>query len=343
MSSVASAELNLPRPEETTMRRLSDAILSIYKASKSSTQTEFLAHAFQIIGEYVPYDRIHWRAGVVGDAGLTIYTLGAFTAPRVSERNPIDVSHVKGSESILLPRISCPPDESTHDRDEFDHLANTIAVWYRFGERADTPTVTSGLRFANLSFFVLSLQRDGPSSSFTDNDREIVQTLHDHISEAWGTNATDRLERFLHVQHEQEGAGAIVTASGIVLFADDRFVQHVATRWPRPVDAHLPDPLRLALIAGKTYFVENAHRYRIMRDGPIACICAHPRRAVDSLTARELQVAQHIALGLTHKEIARLLGISPSTVRKQIVSIHERMGVRNNAELAAQLGPGISP
>ncbi|MEM5366408.1 helix-turn-helix transcriptional regulator [Paraburkholderia azotifigens] len=322
------------------MRRVSDAILSIYKVSKNSTQTEFLTHVFQIIGEYVPYGRIRWRAGVVGDAGLTVYTLGALTAPCVSE---IDVRYVKGSESILLPRIDCPADESAHDRDEFEHLANTIAVWYRFGGHADAPSVTSGLRFANLSFFVLSLQRDGLSSSFTDNDREIVQTLHSHISEAWGTNATDRLERFRHVQHEQEGAGAIVTASGIVMFADDRFVQHVATRWPRPVDAHLPDPLRLALIAGKTSFVENAHRYRIMRDGPIACICAHPRRAVDSLTARELQVAQQIALGLTHKEIARLLGISPSTVRKQIVSIHERMGVRNNAELAAQLGPGLSP
>jgi DNA-binding CsgD family transcriptional regulator len=331
--------------EVTIMRQLSDAILSIYKASKSSTQTQFLMYAFHTISEYVPFNRLRWRAGVTGDTGLVIYTLGSLVTPNAPAGQLITIGcdsrqSTGDNKPVLLPRIVGTLEEETRDRYEFEHRANTLAVWYRFAEHEEPRLGEPNLRFATLSFLVLSLHRDGAMRSFTDNERDIVQTLHTHISEAWATNAADGLQRFQYDQHERDRAGAIVTADGILLFGDERFFRHLAERWPRPIDARLPEPLRLALAAEKTRHIENTHGYRIMREGTIAYIYAHPRRAVDTLTARELQVAQKVASGLTHKEIARLFGVSPSTVRKQIVSIHERMGVRNNAELAAQLGPG---
>lgn len=326
------------------MRQLSDAILSIYKASKNSTQTQFLMYAFRTISEYVPFNRLRWRAGVMGDTGLVIQTLGSLAWPHTPAGDRIATGTPgEGNGFTRLPQIDGALAEDALEGYEFEHRPNTIAVWYRFAEHELASVEGLDLRFAKLSFLVLSLHRESVARSFTDNEREVVQTLHTHISEAWATNTSDGLQRFLYAQHERDRAGAIVTADGIFLFGDERFLRHLAERWPRPVDARLPDPLRLALAADKTRHVENAHGYAIMREGTIAYICMHPRRAVDSLTARELQVAQKVASGLTHKEIARLFGVSPSTVRKQIVSIHERMGVRNNAELAAQLGPGLSP
>lgn len=61
------------------------------------------------------------------------------------------------------------------------------------------------------------------------------------------------------------------------------------------------------------------------------------REALDSLTHREREIAELVAAGLTHKEVAKTLKISPATVNNHLRAIHDRMGVHNNAELAAQL------
>lgn len=42
-----------------------------------------------------------------------------------------------------------------------------------------------------------------------------------------------------------------------------------------------------------------------------------------------------IAKGYTHKEVARLLQLSPATIRNHIQTIHQRLGVATNAELVA--------
>jgi DNA-binding NarL/FixJ family response regulator len=64
---------------------------------------------------------------------------------------------------------------------------------------------------------------------------------------------------------------------------------------------------------------------------------ARPRVPADGLTPRERSVVQAIARGYTHKEIARLLHLSPTTVRNQIQTIHNRLDVGTNAELVAVL------
>src|SRR6202035_3770519 len=51
------------------------------------------------------------------------------------------------------------------------------------------------------------------------------------------------------------------------------------------------------------------------------------------LTPRELQIAQLVTQGLTGKEIARELGISPGTVRKHRDNIANRAGLRSIADI----------
>lgn len=53
------------------------------------------------------------------------------------------------------------------------------------------------------------------------------------------------------------------------------------------------------------------------------------------LTAREAEVLGWIARGKTNAQIARLLFISPHTVRKHIENIFEKLGVRTRTEAAA--------
>jgi DNA-binding NarL/FixJ family response regulator len=56
-----------------------------------------------------------------------------------------------------------------------------------------------------------------------------------------------------------------------------------------------------------------------------------------ALTARELEVLQHIAQGARDREIADALVVTESTVKKHVQSILRKLHVRNRAEAAAQL------
>ena len=65
---------------------------------------------------------------------------------------------------------------------------------------------------------------------------------------------------------------------------------------------------------------------------------ADPRLA--SLSSREDEVLRHLAEGLTDREIAERLGISPRTVGTHVGSILHKLGVRNRAQAAAYYREG---
>ena len=60
-------------------------------------------------------------------------------------------------------------------------------------------------------------------------------------------------------------------------------------------------------------------------------------RPVTEMTQRERQVAKMLAEGLTSKEIARGLGISPRTVEVYRARLMEKFSARNGLELVAHL------
>ena len=62
---------------------------------------------------------------------------------------------------------------------------------------------------------------------------------------------------------------------------------------------------------------------------------------LDPLTNREIEVLQHIAAGLTNREVAGVLVISPGTVKAHTSSIYRKLGASNRTEavnLAREIG-----
>lgn len=56
------------------------------------------------------------------------------------------------------------------------------------------------------------------------------------------------------------------------------------------------------------------------------------------LSPRELEVTKHVARGLSNPQIARVLGISPITVRNLLVRTFDKLRISSRAELAALVG-----
>jgi DNA-binding NarL/FixJ family response regulator len=59
--------------------------------------------------------------------------------------------------------------------------------------------------------------------------------------------------------------------------------------------------------------------------------------ALQLLTPRERDVAQQAAIGLSNKEIARILNITERTVKAHLSASFERLGVKDRLQLALVL------
>jgi DNA-binding CsgD family transcriptional regulator len=144
-------------------------------------------------------------------------------------------------------------------------------------------------------------------------------------------------------------ANMLVSARGRVLYASPEALSLVGDRC-RGWDAnYLPGELgTLTLRSGRHHLAgwgmvaeitELAHR----RGQPVFGLALRPAVVTDRLTARERQVAEEIANGFTHKEIARLLGLSPATVRNHTQTILTKLGVHSRSTLSRLLhGPQSS-
>lgn len=108
--------------------------------------------------------------------------------------------------------------------------------------------------------------------------------------------------------------GAMAAATGFDCWLAQRGLRSVAQ--PTPLaDGHVLTELRLA-----------------------------PRRLTDDLTDREREVAGLISQGRTHKEIARLLGLSPATVRNHTARIYAKTQLGSRAALTrALMDPAPAP
>ena len=64
-------------------------------------------------------------------------------------------------------------------------------------------------------------------------------------------------------------------------------------------------------------------------------IVARPRPALPKgLTPRQEEIAHACAAGLSNKEIAARLGLSPATVKDHVAAVLARLGLRNRREIA---------
>jgi DNA-binding CsgD family transcriptional regulator len=137
----------------------------------------------------------------------------------------------------------------------------------------------------------------------------------------------------------------LVNQDGRVLASSPDALRILRECWPGWNGDRLPE-LMPTRAAGNS-MVEGAIRFE-KREAPqfsgppLFYLTLRGSDPYGQLTTRERQIVDHIVDGLTHKEIARSLGISPATVRNHTQAVLTKLGARNKAALIKIIHAGLS-
>ena len=320
------------------MDELHGLILDIYRAAQECTMDEFQERALGLVKDILPFDSCRWGMALTfADDRLTfehahlhnemdgvveayVEVIGQDLVGLQAARNP-------GRTINVNARHLCA------DRPDYRAYLDYLSR-YRHENLLVTGVVSASNAARSLSYY-----RADRDDQFSERERQFGEALFPHLMEALTINLKLGLAR----QRTGGGPGrwpmAMCDCNGLVLYAEPEFTALLARQWPAASPSRLPAAIvdtvmmrALPHLATEHVFVGAAQRHK-----RIVYLKARARHAVDALSPRELQVAQLVAQGLNFKEIAIALQLAPATVRNHIQRIHDRLGIRSNTELAAQL------
>ncbi len=84
--------------------------------------------------------------------------------------------------------------------------------------------------------------------------------------------------------------------------------------------------------AGERVFTPDQERSAVQELGRMARQSRASSVAQASISRRELEILEFVSLGLTVKQVATRLGLSPRTVETHIAKLYRKLGVRNRVQ-----------
>lgn len=226
--------------------------------------------------------------------------------------------------SDLAARSAVSPGASERWQAEFDRWDLRDRMWIQI----------DGPPWAGIVF-------DACDRSFGDRDRELARMLQPHLGEIWrNASVRRRLGAALSaLEHEQSTGVLLLDGAGRVEYASGSARRILTDHFEVPPGG-LPDGIaewredadeRLLLAAGDPTILVEASE-----DGSALLLSERPA-GVAALTARERDVMRWVEDGLSNTEIARKLWIQPTTVRKHLEHVFDKLGVRSRTAALSKL------
>lgn len=314
------------------MDDFSSLLLTLYRSAREVALDEFQAHALTMLKAILPFDAARWGSGIRDAQGVV------FHAPYLYNDSPeslTDYAPVRDQDRVAFYCLAHPgvtvncylPEQSRHSKE-------LEAYALRYGHEHGLVTGFHNPQTGVLASVSLYRASDEP---FSEAQRQLMQAVFPHLQEALKVSETLEAERYREAGGERWSV-AVADLGGVLCFAEPRFIAALQTEWSGASETVVPRALFLHLLAtphrpfaGRCIVVTSFLTKRLI------FLKVREREELDNLTHREREIAELVAAGLTHKEVAKTLNISPATVNNHLRAIHERVGARNNAELAAQL------
>ncbi|MFZ9237901.1 MAG: response regulator transcription factor [Burkholderiaceae bacterium] len=173
---------------------------------------------------------------------------------------------------------------------------------------------------------------------FAETDAACLHGLWIHLSRALAINRTRTLERLSKpgARRDNLSVTALIHDDGRVEIADQRFFDLLAREWPELAPDFIPEGALQLLNEGKVFRGRQVEISSTRQAGSLLCRI-RPIDVMEVLSPREFVVARRFAAGMSHKQIARELGVSHHTVRNQLAHLYRKLDLHNKGALAQYL------
>lgn len=307
---------------DTRDKRISEFILSMHDASMYLTASEFQEWTLKEIQSLIDFDFAIWGSGDGTSRQLHTATIlhqvdSLFeTWEEVKHEDPyanlVIANTGKTWHSNVLPDFhNCRAYDEHWGRYYAKQLISTMEIDPKTG----------------LHIFV-TLARDTQDNDFTHAEMALKNTITQHLFLAARHND-------MHNLRSQQAPAAFIDTQGLLNAALPEFIALLTNEWGRKAKHQLPAEVNETLWTKGCFrnqrIMLNAQRFNnrlLVRAG----VCAEVQ-----LSNREQEVAWAYVKGHTHKEVARILEISPTTVRTHLARVYQKLDVSDKAELASWL------
>lgn len=312
-------------------------VLELYRSARELPIPEFQARAIALCKTLLRFDSSMWGVGKWRPAkGLAIQSI-----------------HLHNQPEELLPAY-----EEIKDRDRaaietarhFGQVCNFHFPDLFCGPR-DAPVVAHNRRFEIQNLLVttvgdpslssvgfLSLWRAKERDRYSEDEARRGEVLMPHLLEAGTINRLLWLNQVNGSVLAKRGARAVADLHGRLAACDGAFVELLEKEWPDWLPPVLPPRLTESLRCvpgGRFVGMRIVVTAAVVRE--MLFVTVRDTSAIEVLSPAERSVASLVGSGLSYKEAARRLGVSPATVRNELHSVYMKLGIANKAALAKSL------
>lgn len=318
---------------------LNEIILNIYRLAQDAPTDKFQVRALELASFILPFDSCRWGMALKYEG----HQLAIQSAYEYREMPGVLEAYIEvlGQDLVGLAAAAHPGTTINVNARELcdDQPVRAAYLDYLCRFRHENMLVT-GMVAPSGSARSLSYYRRDKDDGFKEDERQLCQALFPHMMEALTINLRIGLAQFQEIGSSTRWPLAMCDCNGVILYAEPDFLALLSAHWPEIMKmSRLPATLINTLLVQRQpkYASDRVFVCIGLRQDKVVYLKARPRHTIDSLSPRELQVAKLVAKGMKFKEIAITLQLAPATVRNHIQRIHDRLGTRSNAELAAQL------
>lgn len=337
----------LHRLSLTTMDPHSKLLLDIYHCAADTSAADLNDYVMTSFKRVIAFD-----SGAISDLeysdeqGFMISALYLHQAPIerfLQRREVMGVEKLNSagqlqSRDFMLQLACVSRGKSVHADVRSLRLDADIAAYAKRFDTAHSLTFVSPLT-SSPKATVIALWRASQRHYYDDGHTNVADNLFPHVLQA------RRINQRLALSTLDEPTSTTIALSdfrGCLQFIEPAAVQMLQSEWSNWGPPVLPQMLMTKLEGSNpAIYRGKAVQVRAVRQENILCLLISLRPPPSAaLTPAELQVSSMAVQGMQNKEIARVLGTSPATVRNQLHAVYRKLGVVSRHGLIAAMHSG---
>lgn len=318
-----------------SLNSLGHTLFRLYRLAKETSPPQFQEKALELVKAVVPFDASAWATGVLTNGEVVPHTvhLDGFTD------SFLQTWQAYKHQDHLIQKVMTNPGVAFNVcvRDEFS--GTEILEKHCKPNRMEQILCASEVDTLTDLYNVIGIYRSSPDARFSEEERVLLQLLTPHLCETWKSIRIDSFKQPSGSDKELAGF-AIADHHGILHVTDHRFAPMLSLEYPVWNGARLPEEI-LRVSASCSTYRGTQIVVTCKPSDDLILLVARRKSALDSLSQREMQIARFFTEGMSHKEIASVLTISPATVRTHISTIYLKAQVSSKIELASLFRSGV--